>query len=69
MEPVLGNIGPILPEKGYLEGVRRITKEHDVLLIFDEVITGFRLALAESGAFWHQAGSDDPRQDHRWRIR
>ena len=45
MEPVLGNIGPILPEKGYLEGVRRITKEHDVLLIFDEVITGFRLAL------------------------
>jgi glutamate-1-semialdehyde 2,1-aminomutase len=45
MEPVLGNIGPILPLKGYLEGVRRITKEHDVLLIFDEVITGFRLAL------------------------
>ena len=45
MEPVLGNIGPVLPEKGYLERVRRITKEHDVLLIFDEVITGFRLAL------------------------
>jgi len=45
MEPVLGNIGPILPEKGYLEGVRRLTKEHDVLLIFDEVITGFRLSL------------------------
>jgi glutamate-1-semialdehyde 2,1-aminomutase len=45
MEPVLGNIGPVLPEKGYLEGVRKITREHDVLLIFDEVITGFRLAL------------------------
>ena len=45
MEPVLGNIGPVLPQKGYLEGVRRLTKEHDVLLIFDEVITGFRLAL------------------------
>lgn len=45
MEPVLGNIGPVLPEKGYLERVRRITKEQDVLLIFDEVITGFRLAL------------------------
>jgi glutamate-1-semialdehyde 2,1-aminomutase len=44
MEPVLGNIGPVLPEKGYLEAVRRITKAHDVLLIFDEVITGFRLA-------------------------
>lgn len=45
IEPVLGNIGPVLPEKGYLEAVRRITREHDVLLIFDEVITGFRLAL------------------------
>jgi glutamate-1-semialdehyde 2,1-aminomutase len=45
MEPVLGNIGPILPEKGYLEGVRRLTKDHDVVLIFDEVITGFRLSL------------------------
>jgi glutamate-1-semialdehyde 2,1-aminomutase len=45
MEPVLGNIGPILPEKGYLEGVRRITKDNDVVLIFDEVITGFRLSL------------------------
>ena len=31
MEPVLGNIGPILPEKGYLEGVRQLTTEHDVL--------------------------------------
>ncbi len=45
MEPVLGNIGPVLPRKGYLEQVRRLTEEHDVLLIFDEVITGFRLAL------------------------
>ncbi len=44
LEPVLGNIGPVLPEKGYLEGVRHLTKEHDVLLIFDEVITGFRLS-------------------------
>jgi len=45
MEPVLGNIGPVLPEKGYLQSVREITREHDVLLIFDEVITGFRLSL------------------------
>ena len=45
MEPVLGNIGPILPEDGYLEAVRDLTEEHDVLLIFDEVITGFRLSL------------------------
>lgn len=45
MEPVLGNIGPVLPEKGYLQEVRRLTEKNDVLLIFDEVITGFRLSL------------------------
>jgi glutamate-1-semialdehyde 2,1-aminomutase len=45
IEPVLGNIGPILPERGYLKEVRRITKDHDVLLIFDEVITGYRLGI------------------------
>ena len=43
IEPVLGNIGPVLPERGYLKEVRDITRENDVLLIFDEVITGFRL--------------------------
>ncbi|MGB3920384.1 glutamate-1-semialdehyde 2,1-aminomutase [Methanothrix sp.] len=45
MEPVLGNIGPVLPEKGYLQEVRRLTEKNDILLIFDEVITGFRLSL------------------------
>ncbi|MEN6343385.1 MAG: glutamate-1-semialdehyde 2,1-aminomutase [Methanospirillum sp.] len=45
IEPVLGNIGPILPEDGYLEAVREITRAHDVLLIFDEVITGYRLGI------------------------
>ena len=44
IEPVLGNVGPIPPDEGYLEGVRKVTEENDVLLIFDEVITGFRLA-------------------------
>jgi glutamate-1-semialdehyde 2,1-aminomutase len=43
LEPVLGNTGPVLPEKGYLAEVRSITRAHDVLLIFDEVITGYRL--------------------------
>ncbi len=43
LEPVLGNVGPILPEKDYLREVRSITRDHDVLLIFDEVITGYRL--------------------------
>ena len=44
IEPVLGNVGPIPPDEGYLKGVRKVTEENDVLLIFDEVITGFRLA-------------------------
>ena len=43
IEPVLGNIGPILPGITYLREVREITRAHDVLLIFDEVITGFRI--------------------------
>jgi glutamate-1-semialdehyde 2,1-aminomutase len=43
VEPVAGNMGVILPENGFLEGLRRITKENDILLIFDEVITGFRV--------------------------
>ena len=42
MEPVMGNVGIVTPEKGYLEEVRKITKEHDTILIFDEVIMGFR---------------------------
>ena len=44
MEPVMGNVGVVTPEKGYLEEVRRITEENDTVLIFDEVITGFRLS-------------------------
>jgi len=45
IEPVLGNIGPILPDDHYLADVREITRAHDVLLIFDEVITGYRLGI------------------------
>jgi glutamate-1-semialdehyde 2,1-aminomutase len=45
IEPVMGNSALILPEEGYLKEVRKITAENDVLLIFDEVITGFRVAL------------------------
>ena len=44
MEPVMGNVGVVTPEKGYLEEVRKITRENDTVLIFDEVITGFRLS-------------------------
>lgn len=45
IEPVLGNMGTILPERGYLAGIRKLTREHGVLLAFDEVITGFRVGL------------------------
>ena len=44
VEPVVGNMGLVPPEPGYLEGLRRLTEAHGVLLIFDEVMTGFRLA-------------------------
>jgi glutamate-1-semialdehyde 2,1-aminomutase len=44
VEPVAANMGVVLPEPGYLEGLRRLTAQHGTMLIFDEVITGFRLA-------------------------
>ena len=44
-EPVMCNTGCILPKPGYLEAMRRLTSEAGIVLIFDEVITGFRLAL------------------------
>lgn len=52
MEPVLGNIGPVLPAEGYLKAVRELTRQHDVLLIFDEVITGFRLSLGGAQKYY-----------------
>ncbi len=45
VEPVPGNMGCIPPRPGYLEGLRRITEREGIVLIFDEVMTGFRLAL------------------------
>jgi glutamate-1-semialdehyde 2,1-aminomutase len=43
LEPVAGNMGVVWPAPGFLEGVREITRRHGIVLIFDEVITGFRL--------------------------
>lgn len=43
LEPVCGNMGVIPPASGYLEMLREVTKKHDTLLIFDEVMTGFRV--------------------------
>ena len=44
VEPVAGNMGVVPPRPGFLEGLREITRAHDAVLIFDEVITGFRVA-------------------------
>src|SRR5215213_357069 len=46
IEPVVGNMGCVPPLPGYLEAVRKLTRNHGALLIFDEVMTGFRVARA-----------------------
>ncbi len=51
VEPVAANMGVVPPKKGFLEFLRRITKEQGVILIFDEVITGFRLALGGASQY------------------
>jgi len=57
LEPVMGNAGLILPEPGYLEALREITHAHGALLIFDEVMTGFRVGLG--GAQGHYGVTPD----------
>lgn len=44
LEPVVGNMGCVIPEPGYLESLRALCTKHGIILIFDEVMTGFRLA-------------------------
>ena len=46
IEPVVGNMGLVIPKEGYLEGVQKLCKQYGALLIFDEVMTGFRLSAA-----------------------
>jgi glutamate-1-semialdehyde 2,1-aminomutase len=45
LEPVVGNAGLILPKAGFLKALRSLTRKHGIILIFDEVMTGFRVAL------------------------
>ena len=52
VEPVIGNMGVIPPRPGFLEALRRLTRERGALLIFDEVITGFRLALGGAQEYY-----------------
>ena len=52
VEPVAANMGVVLPEEGFLTGLRRICDEYGALLIFDEVITGFRLSLSGAQGYF-----------------
>jgi glutamate-1-semialdehyde 2,1-aminomutase len=52
VEPVAGNMGVVPPAEGFLEGLRRLTKAHGALLVFDEVMTGFRVHLGGAQALY-----------------
>lgn len=52
VEPVAANMGVVPPEDGFLQGLRDITKQYGAVLIFDEVITGFRLALGGAQSYY-----------------
>jgi len=52
IEPVAGNMGTVLPAPGFLEGLRALTARHGIVLIFDEVMTGFRVAAGGAQALY-----------------
>lgn len=52
VEPVIGNIGVVIPKEGFLKTLREVTERYGVVLIFDEVITGFRLALGGAQEYY-----------------
>jgi len=52
VEPVAGNMGLVPPQPGFLQGLRRLTQEHGTVLIFDEVMTGFRVAYGGAQAMY-----------------
>ena len=53
LEPIMGNMGIIPPREGYLDQLREITEEHGIVLIFDEVITGFRVAYGGAQSYYN----------------
>jgi len=53
VEPVIGNAGLILPRDDYLNQMRKLTKDYGIVLIFDEIITGFRLALGGAQEYYN----------------
>jgi glutamate-1-semialdehyde 2,1-aminomutase len=50
LEPVAGNMGVVLPEPGFLQGLRQLTRQAGSILIFDEVMTGFRVSYGGAQA-------------------
>jgi glutamate-1-semialdehyde 2,1-aminomutase len=52
IEPVVGNIGCVLPVPGFLETLRELTKKNGIILIFDEVMTGFRVSFGGAQAYY-----------------
>ena len=52
VEPVVGNMGCVLPKPGFLEGLKKLCKQSGALLVFDEVMTGFRVALGGAQALF-----------------
>lgn len=52
VEPVAGNMGLVPPKAGFLEALRKVTKDHGAILIFDEVMTGFRVAYGGAQALY-----------------
>ena len=53
LEPIMGNMGIIPPREGYLDQLREITEAHGIVLIFDEVITGFRVAYGGAQTYYN----------------
>lgn len=52
IEPVVGNMGFVMPEAGYLEGLQNLCRKYGALFILDEVMTGFRVAVGGAQAVW-----------------
>ena len=52
IEPVVGNMGCVLPKKGFLDGLRKLTRKYGIVLIFDEVMTGFRVSYGGAQAYY-----------------
>jgi glutamate-1-semialdehyde 2,1-aminomutase len=52
IEPVVGNVGCVLPRPGYLDTLRKLTQKHGIVLIFDEVMTGFRVSFGGAQEYY-----------------